>query len=156
MDTLPVYLYNEEINKLLIDYYILCNSKQLINTEQLVAILEQEFKLSEAASEFLFADYWDRTYNCKGILLVAKGVSNRSYFNYSDIMRSGILVGASSFSLVHNHPNRNLTFSLEDCNTTKYCINLGKILNMPLHEHILIADNKYTTLKGGDFNAENE
>ena len=37
MDTLPVYLYNEEINKLLIDYYILCNSKQLINTEQLVA-----------------------------------------------------------------------------------------------------------------------
>ena len=143
MDTLPVYLYNEEINKLLIDYYILCNSKQLINTEQLVAILEQEFKLSKAASEFLFAVYWDRTYNCKGILLVAKGVSNRSYFNYSDIMRSGILVGASSFSL-------------EDCNTTKYCINLGKILNMPLHEHILIADNKYTTLKGGDFNAENE
>ena len=48
----PIYFYDEKSNELLVDYYVLCDSKQLINTNQLVSLLEREFRLSDSASEF--------------------------------------------------------------------------------------------------------
>ena len=153
---IPIYFYDEQSNKLIVNYYAMCDSKQLINTNQLVSLVEREFRLSDSASEFLFAVYWSQTYNCKGILFISKGVKDNSNFKYSTVLRTGILLEASSFSLVHNHPNKSLHFSLADCKTTKYFINLGKILDMPLHEHILIANHNYTILKGGEFCENNE
>ena len=153
---IPIYFYDEKSNRLLVDYYILYNSKQLVNTDQLVSLLEREFRLSDSASEIFLAIYWNQYYDCKGILFVAKGVKDNSSFKYSTVIKSGIQLKASSFSLVHNHPNRSLRFSLADCKTTKHFDSLGKILDMPLYEHILIANHKYTTLKGGDFSEDNE
>ena len=43
----PIYFYDEKSNGLLVDYYVLCDSKQLINTNQLVSLLEREFRLSD-------------------------------------------------------------------------------------------------------------
>lgn len=152
----PIYFYDEKSNGLLVDYYFLCDSKQLINTNQLVSLLEREFRLSDSASEFFLAIYWSQTYDCKGILFVSKGVNDNSNFKYSIAIKGGILLKASSFSLVHNHPNKSLHFSLADCQTTKHFKNLGKILDMPLHEHVLIANHDYAVLKGGEFYEDNE
>ena len=139
----PIYFYDEKSNGLLVDYYVLCDSKQLINTNQLVSLLEREFRLSDSASEIFLAIYWSQTYDCKGILFVSKGVNDNSNFKYSIAIKGGILLKASSFSLA-------------DCQTTKHFKNLGKILDMPLHEHVLIANHDYAVLKGGEFYEDNE
>lgn len=150
----PVYIYNEISNDLLVDYYILCDPKVLINTELLVELLEQEFSLSITASEFLYAIFWNSSYECIGILMVAKGTDNASHFKYSNVLRAGILINAKHFSLVHNHPGRTLVFSQDDVQSTKQFYILGKILKLFLHEHVLIAGDDFITLEGGDLNAE--
>lgn len=146
----PLYIYDEKANTLLVDYYILCDHRVLINTELLVELLNQEFDLKIAASEFALAIYWNKSYECVGILKVSKGSDRTSEIKYNDVLRSGILLSAQHFSLVHNHPNRSLSFSPDDVKITKQFRILGMVLRMSLHEHILIAGDNYITFEGGD------
>lgn len=150
----PFYLYDEKVNKLFVDYFMFCDQKVLINTDLLVTLLEHEFNLSISASEFVYAVFWDEKYECIGILGLAKGTERSSSFRFSTVFRSGILLSASSFSLVHNHPNRTLVFSPDDIKVTENFNVLGKILKLPLYEHVLIANNKYITLQGGGNDAK--
>jgi len=59
------------------------------------------------------------------------------------IMKTAIEQLASSIVLCHNHPSGNVTPSNIDIHLTQKVKDGGKLLNIRLIDHIIIADNKY-------------
>ena len=52
---------------------------------------------------------------------------------------------AKSIILVHNHPSGNPEPSREDILITKKLVESGKVFDIPVFDHILIAGNNYTS-----------
>ena len=56
------------------------------------------------------------------------------------ILKSGILSNAYGFLLLHNHPSGDVTPSREDIQTTRRCIEAGKIMDIPCLDHVIVGD----------------
>lgn len=54
-----------------------------------------------------------------------------------------LLCCAHAFFLIHNHPSGDITPSSEDDKLTKGIISAGKMLNVELIDHVIIADRMY-------------
>lgn len=50
---------------------------------------------------------------------------------------------ASSIILVHNHPSGNLKASQADISLTKKLVEAGRMLEIPILDHIIFTDNAY-------------
>ena len=57
-----------------------------------------------------------------------------------------ILANAAAFVMVHNHPSGNLEPSREDIRITRQMNEAGKIMGMPMHDHLIVAANGFTSL----------
>jgi DNA repair protein RadC len=49
--------------------------------------------------------------------------------------------------MVHNHPSGDPTPSVEDINITARIYEAGRIIGIELADHIIIGDNRYTSMK---------
>ncbi len=63
------------------------------------------------------------------------------------IFKVAIARSSSSIILVHNHPSGDPTPSIGDINATKGLIEAGRLLNIPLQDHVIIGKNSYCSLK---------
>ena len=140
---IPFYYYDQTKLEMVINYYIQCEIGKLINTKYLVHILEREFSLSSSASEFIYEVYWDKKFRCIGMLQLSKGYDDFSKYKYGNVFKSAVLVGASSFTIVHNHPSGLLIESEKDIITTQTLLKIGSILDIKLYEQVLVANNNY-------------
>lgn len=78
---------------------------------------------------------------------ISIGSLNASIVHPREVFHCAINHFSSSIILVHNHPSGDPTPSIEDINITKKLINGGKILDIEILDHIIIGDNKFTSLK---------
>ncbi len=79
------------------------------------------------------------------------GTLNFSPVHPREIFKEAYLLSASSFVCIHNHPSNNSIPSKEDIITTKRLSEIGKLLGIPLVDHIIIGiDNYYSMLEQGD------
>jgi DNA repair protein RadC len=46
---------------------------------------------------------------------------------------------------MHNHPSGNPEPSAEDISITKKLLEAGKLMDIPLYDHIIFAENTYTS-----------
>ena len=82
--------------------------------------------------------------------LVSKGILNSTVAHPREIFRTAIIENAASIILIHNHPSGNPKPSNEDVELTKSVEDAGKLLDIPLKDHIIIAgDNYYSFLLSG-------
>ena len=75
------------------------------------------------------------------------GSLNASIVHPREVFRCAISYGAASIILAHNHPSGDPNPSAEDLNITKRLVQTGKIVDIEVLDHIIIGDNKYTSLK---------
>ena len=71
--------------------------------------------------------------------IVSVGSINGSIASIPNILKSGILSNAYGFLLLHNHPSGDVTPSREDIQTTRRCIEAGKIMDIPCLDHVIIG-----------------
>ena len=57
-----------------------------------------------------------------------------------------ILESAASIICLHNHPSGNLEPSREDIAITRQLVEAGKVLGIPLHDHLILAGRGFTSL----------
>ena len=76
---------------------------------------------------------------------ITKGLLNSSLTHPREVFRPAILEQAASVILVHNHPSGNVEPSREDIVVTQQIVEAGKIVGIPVHDHIIIAGNSYTS-----------
>lgn len=78
---------------------------------------------------------------------ISIGSLNASIVHPREVFRCAISSAASSIILVHNHPSGDPTPSSEDLHITRRLVEAGKIIDIEILDHIIIGDNKYTSLK---------
>ena len=122
-------------------------NKKIQSPEDVFNIAQKVIKASEYAEENLWLITLDTKNNITGIFTVSTGSLNASIVHPREIFKRAVLQNAVSIIICHNHPSGDVTPSQEDINTTKRIYEAGKILGIELLDHVIIGDNKYTSLK---------
>jgi len=78
---------------------------------------------------------------------VSVGTLNSSAVHPRELFRNAIKRGAASVILVHNHPSGDPAPSREDMDITRRVKEVGNIIGIEVLDHIIIGDNKFTSLK---------
>ena len=81
------------------------------------------------------------------INIVSVGTINSSLVHPREVFKTAIISNASSVILSHNHPSGDVTPSKEDVDITKRIKECGRILGIELLDHVIIGDDKYSSLK---------
>ncbi|MCB0307058.1 MAG: JAB domain-containing protein, partial [Calditrichaeota bacterium] len=64
-----------------------------------------------------------------------------------EVFRSAILESAASIILLHNHPSGEVHPSPEDKSITKRLIESGRLLDVPVLDHIIIGSSSYFSFR---------
>lgn len=78
--------------------------------------------------------------------LIHIGTLTMSIVGPREIFREAVREGASSIIVAHNHPSGDPSPSPEDIEITKHLVDVGKLLDIPVLDHIIIGDGKYRSL----------
>lgn len=62
-----------------------------------------------------------------------------------EVFRGAIVSSCANIIVAHNHPSGNLEPSNEDISLTKKLIEAGKIIEINVFDHIIFAENEYTS-----------
>lgn len=76
---------------------------------------------------------------------ISIGSLNSSVVHAREIFKAAIENSSASIILLHNHPSGNPEPSNEDIAVTKKMVETGKILDIPVFDHLIIAGNLYTS-----------
>ena len=107
-----------------------------------------------AAFRFLFQDsvkerfavIWLNSANrAMGFEIITEGTLNASLAHPREVFRGAIVATCASVIVAHNHPSGNPEPSREDHEITRQLVEAGKIIGIPVHDHIIFADDKYTS-----------
>jgi DNA repair protein RadC len=71
--------------------------------------------------------------------LVAVGSLDACIIHARELFRNAVHFGAKSLILGHNHPSGDLTPSNNDHETTEKMLAAGRVLNIPVMDHIIIG-----------------
>jgi DNA repair protein RadC len=80
-------------------------------------------------------------------VLVSEGTLDASLVHPREVFRLAITESARSIILLHNHPSGNAEPSPQDIAITRQLVSAGKLLDIPVLDHIIIAGEGYTSLR---------
>jgi len=90
------------------------------------------------------------TLNSAGVITgdhtVSEGGLAASIVEPRAVFRRAVLGNAASLICVHNHPSGNPEPSEQDLRITRQLVEAGKLMGIPVHDHIIIAGSTYTSL----------
>ena len=78
--------------------------------------------------------------------IISVGNLNSSVVHPREIFKVAIDNSSASIILIHNHPSGNPEPSNEDIRITKKIVETGKIMDIPVFDHLIIAGETYTCL----------
>ena len=121
----------------------LAEAEPLYSTEQITT----PDKAAEVMAQVL--SQMDREYCCVVNLdganhpinfnVVSIGDVNQAHVPIQNVFKSAILSNAASIMMFHNHPSGSVKASREDIDVTKRLIEAGKIMNIPVLDHIIVG-----------------
>ncbi len=74
------------------------------------------------------------------IEVVSVGTVNASLVHPRETFRRAIHEGTASLVVAHNHPSGDVTPSDEDIHTSERLVEVGKLLGIPVVDHIIFSD----------------
>jgi DNA repair protein RadC len=77
---------------------------------------------------------------------VTSGTLDSSLVHPRECFQEAIKLSAATVIFLHNHPSGNPEPSQEDVAITRQLVESGKILGIPVHDHIIVAGEAYTSL----------
>lgn len=76
-------------------------------------------------------------------ILVTRGILNSSLVHPREVFREAIAERAATIVLVHNHPSGDPTPSMDDRAVTNQLVAAGKLLDVPVADHVIIGRARY-------------
>ncbi|MFN1835695.1 RadC family protein [Balneola sp. MJW-20] len=104
-------------------------------------------KLRHLNHEVFLVAFLTPTKHLTGTQKISSGGQTSTIVEPAAVMREAILNDASSIILAHNHPSGNAKASTADLHLTKRLIECGKLLGIPIDDHLIIAGYKYVSLR---------
>lgn len=81
-----------------------------------------------------------------GDKVITQGTLDSSPVHPREVFHSAIRESAASVVIVHNHPSGDPTASKEDIEITRHLMDAGELVGIPVLDHVIIADEKYTSI----------
>lgn len=78
---------------------------------------------------------------------ISQGSVNASLVHPREVFAPAVLYHATAILVGHNHPSGEVIPSREDKNVTKELVQAGKVMGIPLLDHIIIGDGIYYSFK---------
>ena len=79
--------------------------------------------------------------------VVSIGTITEAIVHPREVFRDAIREGGSGIIVTHNHPSGNPSPSKQDIETTRRLIEAGKIVGIPLVDHIILTDSTFYSMK---------
>lgn len=76
-------------------------------------------------------------------VLITRGLLNSSLVHPREVFRAAIAEAAAGIIVVHNHPSGDPTPSPEDRAVTRQLLDAGKLLDLPLYDHVIVAGDRF-------------
>ncbi len=83
-----------------------------------------------------------------GLVKLYRGNASSAIIRPAEVFREAVRLGATSVAMAHNHPAGDPRPSTEDLEITKVVAAAGKILDIPLLDHLVIGRQSYTSIIG--------
>ena len=80
-----------------------------------------------------------------GPAVITRGILNSSLVHPREVFRAAIEASAAAIVLVHNHPSGDPTPSPDDRVITEQLAAAGRVLDIPVHDHVVIGRGRYTS-----------
>ncbi len=77
---------------------------------------------------------------------ISEGTLSASLVHPREVFKEAITESAASLILVHNHPSGDPTPSREDLQLTRQLVECGKLLQLRVHDHVIIGRGRYVSL----------
>jgi DNA repair protein RadC len=78
-------------------------------------------------------------------VLVTRGLLNSSLVHPREVFRAAIAEAAAGIIVVHNHPSGDPTPSAEDRAVTQQLAAAGRLLDLPVYDHVIIAGDRFVS-----------
>lgn len=123
-------------------YYTEQKEKVLLNSSKKIYEYFKNIFIEEY-QECFYALYLDTKSKLISYKLLFKGTINSSCVHPREVFKNAFLESAYSIIVIHNHPSGDSTPSKEDIKVTETLMEIGKIMAIPVVDHIIIGNNQY-------------
>jgi len=104
-------------------------------------------KVQEEAQEVFGILILNATHKIVAVHEISRGTLNASMVHPREVFKPAVLHNAAAIVCFHNHPSGEPKPSKEDIETTNRLVEAGKIMGIEVLDHIIVGDDKYTSLK---------
>ncbi len=110
--------------------------------DETVQTIRHEFGQTEALMVLLL--------NTKGRIfhreIIARGTLSEVLIHPREVFHLAVKKNAHSLMIAHNHPSGDKTPSKADLKLTEHLLESGKVMGIPLKNHLIIGRREYTAL----------
>ena len=138
MRSMAIYRYSLNREKVggIADNVLTSSPEDVVEFMRRIGLHEQE-------QECLIAVALDSRNNIRGYYHVTRGLVNQAMAHAREFFRYAVINNSISVIMVHNHPSGDPSPSAMDIQLTKEIQEAGKILGIPLTDHVIIGDHRY-------------
>lgn len=104
-------------------------------------------KLRDLTKEVFFVAFLNNAKVVTGYKKISSGGSTATIVDPAEVMRQAVMNEANSILLLHNHPSGNNSESKADLRLTKRIAKSGRLLGIPVDDHIIIAGDGFTSFR---------
>lgn len=122
-------------------------SSRLDSPQKIADLMNLEYNASILAEEYVWMLAMNTRGNLIGLFEISHGSVNKTCASPREIFTRLCTCGAVHFVLVHNHPGGDCSPSVEDTQVTETMEKCGNLMEIPLMDHIIIAENGYYSFK---------
>lgn len=106
--------------------------------------------MGDLAEERFIALHLDVKNNIIGYQEVSVGILSSSLVHPREVFKGAILSNSSAIIVAHNHPSGDLTPSDNDITVTKKLVSAGRLLDIPVQDHLIISFKGVRSLRSWD------
>ena len=128
-----------------------CIDRNILVDRDIVAPCDEPRKVSELlqlafdASSLIEEHVWlvclDNALKVVGLFEIAHGTPNSAIISPTNVYRRILFTNATKIIIAHNHTSGSLTPSSVDETLTENIVRAGKIVDIPLKDHIILGKN---------------
>lgn len=106
--------------------------------------------IGDASEEYFYMAALNAAGDVVGVHEVAHGALTLCPVHPREVFKRALANNANSIIIAHNHPTGSVEPSPEDVATTKRLIECGRLLGIPVVDHIIIGDRPHSMMRCGD------
>ena len=89
----------------------------------------------------------DTKNNVLKIVTVLSGSLNAAVVRVGEVFKEAVRINAANMIVVHNHPSGDPTPSPEDVRVTEMIVEAGKLLDVDVLDHLVLARHRFISMK---------